>query len=70
MENLKLVTNEDGSKFVWLIVNGKAMEVFNSGLFALYILHSDETESLIETYEQLNIALENGVDIGIEVGNL
>ena len=70
MENLKLVTNEDGSRFVWLIVNGKAMEVFNSGLFSLYILNSDETESLVETYEQLNLALENGEDIAIEVGKI
>jgi hypothetical protein len=70
MENLKIVTNEDGSRFVWLIVNGKAKEVFSSGIFALYILHSDETESLIETDEQLNEALENGADIGIEAGNL
>ncbi len=70
MENLKIVTNDDGSRFVWLIVNGKAKEIFSSGLFALYALHEDGSESLIQTDNELNNALEYGEDIGIEVGNL
>lgn len=56
--------------FVWLLVTDKAKEVFNSGLFSLYKLYDDDTEALIETYEDLDLALEGGFDIGIEVGHL
>lgn len=60
-------TTKDG--FVWKLVNDKAKEIFNSGLFELYELHdNDGAESLIETAEDLNTALKNGSDIGIEVG--
>ena len=54
--------------FVWKLVTDKAKEVFNSGLFDLYILFEDDSESFIETIEDLNIALKNGQNIGIEVG--
>ena len=54
--------------FAWLIVTDKAKEIFNADLFQLYTLHDDGTESLIETFEDLNKSLENGLDIGIEVG--
>lgn len=60
------VTKEDG--FVWLIVTGQAKEIYNSGLFDLYILYDDDSESLIEDFERLNNALESGLTIGIEVG--
>jgi hypothetical protein len=33
-------------------------------------LFYDDSESFIETFEELNIALENGYNIGIEVGKL
>ena len=56
--------------FIWLIVTDKAKEIFNSGLFALYNLYEDESESLIETHEQLIEALEMGNEIGIEVGQI
>jgi hypothetical protein len=56
--------------FVWLIVTNKAKEIYLNGLFELYILHDDESESLVEGFTQLNEALENGLDIGIEVGYL
>lgn len=59
-------TTKDG--FVWKLVNDKAKEIFNSGLFELYELHDNDSESLIETFEELNTALDNGSDIGIEVG--
>jgi len=56
--------------FVWLIVTEKAKEVFNSGLFELFILHEDDSESLVEDFEQLNEAMANGLIIAIEVGHL
>lgn len=60
------VTN-DG--FVWKLVDGdRAKDIFALGLFELYLIHYDDSESLIETYVELNNALENGSEIGIEVG--
>jgi len=56
--------------FVWLIVTDKAKEIWNNGLFSLYIIYEDESESLIEDFDDLNKALENGLSIGIEVGHL
>jgi len=53
--------------FIWLGVTDKAKEVYASGLFELYTLHEDGSESLIQSDEDLNEALENGLDIGIEV---
>ena len=54
--------------FIWMSVNDKAKEIFNSGLFELYVVYSDETESLIETFEDLDMHLSNGMDVCIEVG--
>lgn len=56
--------------FVWLLVTEKAKEIFNSGLFSLFVLYDDDSENLIEEFEDLNKALENGLSIGIEVGHL
>ena len=58
----------DTDGFVWKIVNGNAKEIFNSELFDLYELLDEGSERLIETIDELNLALENGIDIGIEVG--
>lgn len=54
--------------FVWLIVTEKAKEIFISGLFDLYILYPDDSESKIYGFAQVVEALDNGLDIGIEVG--
>jgi hypothetical protein len=54
--------------FVWLIVTEKAKEIYISGLFELHILHDDDSDSLIEGFGQLTEAIEDGQDIGIEVG--
>jgi len=56
--------------FVWLLVTDKAKDIWNSGLFSLYKLYDDDTEALLETFEDLDLALEGGFDIGIEVGHL
>lgn len=54
--------------FVWLLVTDKAKEVYLSGLFELYILYNDDSETLVESFSQLSEALEDGLDIGISVG--
>lgn len=56
--------------FIWLLVTKKAKEVFNSGLFSLYVLYDDGTEGQAESLDDINEALANGLDIGIEVGHL
>ena len=60
------ITKQDN--FVWKIVTNKAKEIFSSGLFDLYTLHEDDSESIIDTMEELNKTLEKGLDVGIEVG--
>jgi len=61
----KIVNN-----FIWLIVTDKAKEIFSADLFQLYTLHDDGSEALIETFEDINEALENGLEIGVEVGRI
>jgi len=58
--------------FVWLLITDKAKEVYQSGLFdgAIYVLYDDGSEDACETYEDLLKALENGCEIGIEVGHV
>lgn len=65
--NLMIVTDDN---FVFLDVTDKAKEVFTSGLFDLYIIHYDNSESLVEKYADINDALESGLSIVIEVGQL
>lgn len=59
--------NDDG--FCWLIVTDKAKDIYNNGLFDLYEVRDDDTESMIENYDELLKCLENGSMIGIEVGH-
>jgi len=54
--------------FVWFLITEKAKEVFGSGLFDVYVLHNDESESLCESYADVNDALESGLQLAIEVG--
>ena len=56
--------------FVWLIVTNKAKEIYSSGTFDLYVLHNDNSESLVEDYAQIKEAEEYGLQIGIEVDHL
>ena len=56
--------------FVWLIVTDNAEEIWDKKVFDLYILYDDDSESLVENYKQLVTAIDNGLDIGIEVGHL
>lgn len=67
MSTIRVTKNDS---FVWLLVSEKAKEIYNSGLFALYVLYDDDSETLVEDYQQLDDALANGLSIGIEVGFL
>jgi len=62
------IVMEDG--FIFLDVTEKASQVFESGLFDLYIIHYDDSESLVEKYADINDAQECGLRIGIEVGRI
>lgn len=58
-------------KFVWKLVTQEQAEViFTAELFDLYELRDDDSESLIETFDHIKIIFENGLKIGIEVGQL
>lgn len=65
--NLMIVTDDN---FVFLDVTEKAKEIFSSGLFDLYVIHYDNSESLVEKYADINDAQECGLKIVIEVGQL
>lgn len=54
--------------FIWMIVTDKAIQVHTSGLFELYVLYEDGSESLVESNQQIRDAVSKGLDIGIEVG--
>jgi hypothetical protein len=54
--------------FVWLVVTDKAEEVYFSGLFEIYALYPDGSESLVVSLEDLHTCLEFGLEIGVEVG--
>jgi hypothetical protein len=56
--------------FVWLLVTNKAKEVFQSGLFELYILYDDGSENRANNMQDINNALAAGLDMGIEVGHI
>lgn len=55
--------------FTWLDVTKKAKEVYTSGIFELYVLHEDGSESLVQSDDDLNVAFGFGELIGIEVGH-
>ena len=56
--------------FVWKIVTHKAHAIFANGIFVLYVLYDDDSEGLIEDLEDLELALKEDRDIGIEVGQI
>ena len=56
--------------FVWLLVTDKAKDVYMLGLFDVYALWEDGSETLIEKAEDLMLCLRDGVEVGIEVGHI
>lgn len=61
---MRTVTIKDS---VYKIVNEQAKEIFSLSLFVLYELKIYDQAKPIETFEHLNICLENGNNIGIFV---
>lgn len=56
--------------FVWLLVTYKAREVMQSGLFDVYALYDDGSESLCVNQQDITSALDDGLELAIEVGHL
>jgi len=54
--------------FVWLLVTDKAKQLFETGLFELYVLHEDGSESLVGSHNDINQAHFYNQNIAIEVG--
>ena len=58
--------------FVWFVVTNQAKEVFNSGLFELYVIFKDGSESSVHDFgtidEAIEFALSKGLQIAIEGG--
>jgi len=55
--------------FIWKLVTQEQAEfIFSLELFPLYALYGDESESLIETFDEIKTIFENGDSVGIEVG--
>jgi hypothetical protein len=55
--------------FVWkVLTEGQAKFIFISGLFDLYVLYVDESETLIEDIKEIEKAVIEGAELGIEVG--
>lgn len=64
---MKTKVAKDG--FIWIVVqNDNAMEIWKAKVAELYILHDDDSESMVETDSQITSAIHNGEQIGIEVG--
>ena len=55
--------------FVWkVLTEGQAKFVFISGVFELYILYSDESDTLVESIDEIATAVKEGAELAIEVG--
>lgn len=55
--------------FVWRILSeGQAKFVFVSGVFDLYILYVDESDTLVESISEIEKAIKEGAQLAIEVG--
>ena len=57
--------------FVWLVIsNEQARQLWKIEAFTLYTLYDDDSESMIETEEDLENSIRQSRPIGIEVGFL
>lgn len=55
--------------FVWKLVNEDQAEfIMSLGIFDLYVLHDDDSEHLIEDYDEIRSTFAKGLKVGIEVG--
>ncbi len=56
--------------FLWMIVTHKAIAIFESKLFELYVLCNDGTEFQVDSLIDIDYAKTMGLEIGIEIGLL
>jgi hypothetical protein len=55
--------------FVWkVLTESQAKFIFISGIFELYLLFDDGTDTLIESIEEIGEAAKEGAQLVIEVG--
>lgn len=55
--------------FVWKVLNeSQAKFIFISGIFELYLLFDDGTDTLVESIYEIEAAAKEGAQLVIEVG--
>ena len=60
------VTQDD---FVWkVLTESQAKFIFISGIFELYLLFDDGTDTLVESIDEIYVAAKEGAQLVIEVG--
>ena len=62
----RLITFSDG--FCWWDVTDKAVHIYNTEVIELYVLYDDETESLIESKDELFEAINLKLPIAMQLG--
>tara|TARA_R110000796_G_scaffold59371_1_gene136796 strand:+ start:6327 stop:6566 length:240 start_codon:yes stop_codon:yes gene_type:complete len=65
----KTIKITESDNFVWkVLTEQEAEDVISNGAFSLYALHDDDSEGLISDESELQEHLEQGTEVGIEVG--
>jgi len=55
--------------FVWkVLTEGQAKFIFVSGVFDLYLLFDDDSDTLLESFPEIEKAFKEGTKVVIEVG--
>ncbi len=54
--------------FVWFVVTKQAKEVFNTGLFELYVIFKDGSESSVHDFRSIDDAIEFALSKELEIG--
>ena len=62
----RMYTTKD--KFSWWIVTDMAHKIFETDSIPLYVIYEDESESLIESIEELQEAINLNLPIAMELG--
>ena len=57
------------SGIFYKIVTKNAIVLWDLDLFTMYALYEDDTEAVVEDRDDLKKLLEQGVEIGVEVGS-
>ena len=62
----RLYTTKDN--FSWWIVTDKADKIFETDSIPLYVIYEDESESLIESLDELHEAINLNLPVAMELG--